>query len=194
MKISISPEEYIDHPYNGTITNERAIEVAFAKRYLQEFNDIIEIGAVMPYYGHESHLVYDPYDPYSKSIKEFAENLDIKNKNVLSVSTIEHMGGAEGNGNSFRAQQPNAPVEFLERLLLEANSFLVTLPVGQNTYLDSYFKINLNKYEWFAFEKLSQNPPIWQPNKSYSIYNRTYGYPFPASNAVLILTKGIKHE
>lgn len=194
MKINITPEEYIDHPYNGTITNERAIEIAFGKRYLNEFNDVIEIGAVMPYYGHESHLIYDPFDPHPKSIKEFAENLDIKNKNVLSVSTIEHMGGAEGHGNCFRAEKPNAPVEFLEKLLAEANSFLVTLPVGQNTHLDTYFKGHLNKYQWLAFEKISQTPPLWEANNSSTIYHRLYGYPFPASNAVLILTKGIKYE
>jgi hypothetical protein len=194
MKISISPEEYIDHPYNGTITNERTIEVAFGKRYLNEFNDIIEIGAVMPYYGHDSHLIYDPYDTHPKSLKEFAENIDVKDKNILSVSTIEHMGGAEGHGGSFRAEKPYTSVEFLERLLSDAKSFLVTLPVGQNTYLDSYFKACLNKYQWFAFEKMSQTPPLWISNNTSTIYNRHYGYPFPASNAVLILTKGIKYE
>ena len=194
MKISISKDEYIDHYYNGTINNERALEIQFGIRYLSEFNDVIEIGAVMPYYGYDSHLIYDPYDSHPKNMKEFAENLDIKNKNILSISTIEHMGETNGHGYCFTAQKPDAPAEFLEKLLEQAKSFLITLPIGQNPPLDNYLKNNLNKYTWLGFEKLSQSPPLWQSNNTLKIYEKTYGYPFPASNALIILTKGINYE
>jgi hypothetical protein len=47
--------------YNGPSTNERTIEIGLGEYYISEYSNknIIELGAVMPYYGYTDHDVYD---------------------------------------------------------------------------------------------------------------------------------------
>ena len=55
---------YCNKPYNNTINNERAVEVSLGEHFLNKIEDVCEIGAVMPYYGRNAHVVYDISDPY----------------------------------------------------------------------------------------------------------------------------------
>lgn len=195
MNIHFEKEEYFDHEYNGTLTNERCVEIPLALRYADEigFNNLIEIGAVLPYYGKDSHLVYDPFDEHPSSKKEFAENLDVKDKNVLSISTLEHMGGAHGYGRHYRCDEPDKSFDFIKKLNLEAKSFLVTLPIGQHLALDHSLRQNLSGFNWFGYVKTNQTPPRWgltiNPEE---LFSKKYADPFQCANGCIFLYKGIK--
>ena len=73
----IHPDDYFHHEYSKTWNTEREIEIAVALRWLKENpNDVVEVGAVMPYYQDEvKHEVIDPYDERA-TIMDFMENQD----------------------------------------------------------------------------------------------------------------------
>jgi hypothetical protein len=192
MKILLKEDEYFNHPYNNTITCERCIEVALAKRFIQEFPSCMEIGAVSPYYFDIEHTVIDPFDPYEKSIRKNAEDLDFNQAEVLSISTIEHIGDTQGYGNMFSAKSPQAAIHFLQKLELEAKRYFVSLPVGQHPPLTDYIKTS--QINWFGYFKVSQKPEWVFTANSPKILEFNYAHPFPAANAVIFLTKNINLE
>lgn len=187
-------EEYFDHEYNGTLTNERCIEIPLALRFALEvgFKDLIEIGAVLPYYGHDSHLIYDPFDSHPSSLSGFAEDLDIKDKNVLSVSTLEHMGNARGYGPYYQCEEPEKSFSFIKKLNEEARSFFITLPINQHLDLDRMLKDNISEFNWFGYVKTNQNPPNWKLClDSERLFESKYATPFNCANGVIFIYKGV---
>jgi hypothetical protein len=195
MKKIITASEYFYHPYNGTVNNERCIEIPLAERYIKTLeDDIIEIGAVSPYYRENKHKVYDPYDTHPKSTKLHAEALNIKSKNILSISTIEHFGNTRGFGCNFITDEKFASQNFLEKLVEEAASFFVSVPIHAHPIFDIYIKQNLKKFNWFSYVKRQQFPPIWELCENESCFNHKYASPFECANAVIFLTKGVALE
>jgi len=188
MNFYVKPEEYFNHQYNGTINNERAIEIVLAKRYLENYDNVIEIGAVMPYYGFDSHEIYDPFDPHPKSIKKFAEEVNISNRNILSISTIEHFG--EGECSSiYKDIEGNKSFLFLNKLNSFSQSYFITVPIGWNIEMDNYIKNNISEFSWFGYFKVNTDP-LWEIcfdlNK---IMSFKYGYPFTSANSIICLYK-----
>jgi hypothetical protein len=92
INFEITPEQYYNAPYNHTIQNERCVELLLAFRFIDfHQSNIFEIGAVSPYYKKTGHSVIDPTDKKA-SIQAFSQDIEINDKNILSISTIEHMG------------------------------------------------------------------------------------------------------
>lgn len=197
MKIHVNREDYVDHEYNGTITNERCIEIALARRWMQEHPNFVEVGAVMPYYGHTNHVVYDPLDPYDKCIKEYAEKVDFTGKEVLSVSTVEHMGNTWGYGPYFKAEDNFASQNFLEKLFRECDSLFVTVPVGCHPFLSAFVLDNVKRFNAFVYHKLNQEIPVWILGRFESeadvefTRKRGYASQFPCANSIIFLTKNV---
>lgn len=54
--------EYFTHDYNYTRANERCVEVALAKTFIEKHPQFTEIGAVMHYYGNSAKRVIDCFD------------------------------------------------------------------------------------------------------------------------------------
>ena len=130
------------HPYNcGSIndvrTTERTVEIAIALDFLSRCNDeIIEIGAVTPYYipGIIKYVV-DPTDKHALvSHHTSLFDFDIKGKNILSISTIEHIGKNDYGGVSAHE---NA-IKALNMILRKSLRCLITFPFGYNRDLDEY--------------------------------------------------------
>lgn len=73
---------------------ERCLEIAIAKIWLKKnAKNIIEIGAVTLYYFKIIHDVCDPADSHQNvNLKTSMFDIDLVGKNVLSISTIEHIG------------------------------------------------------------------------------------------------------
>ena len=93
MDIQVAPADYFNHPHNNTIINERAIEVVLALRYIEAIakgtsvSNLVEIGAVMPYYlGQERffHECVDPIDPKA-TVAATAETYDFKGKHESTL-------------------------------------------------------------------------------------------------------------
>lgn len=115
-------------------STERMIEVPLALWFMKKHNNqIIEIGAVTPYHTSIQHKVIDPYDGYPKCIRKDVNDLTYENENILSISTIEHVGHGEYN----QKMNFNETQDALERIR-KSNSYLVTWPIGYNIELDNY--------------------------------------------------------
>lgn len=169
--------------------SERGIELFLMQEYMKKYQDIIEVGAVSPYhtdiFSNIKHKIIDPYDPYEACIKEDAEKIDFTNKNVLCISTIEHMG-TESYGNTEKDLYK--PARFLEKIAKESASFLVTIPIGANIELDEY--LITSSFNKIILHRLFYNPPVWMPHNSFkSAKDIKYGTPFPNGNAIWVIWK-----
>ena len=115
---------------------ERAVELPLAKEWIKDKTNFIEIGAVTPYYPdiYTEHDVIDPADEHDLvNIKKSMFETDLKNKNILSISTIEHIGN-----NDYGLTQKETAVEALNKITKESNSCFITFPLGYNELLDKY--------------------------------------------------------
>lgn len=150
------PEDYFHHHYGETWNTEREIEIAIALRWLERNrNDVLEIGAVMPYYqDFVKHQVIDPYDPRA-TIRDFMENQDLEMWNILSISTIEHIGTTDyATKQRQNIVDEEAAINALKQILDDADNCLVSFPVGYNKYLDVWVEENLDKLKCFAYKKI----------------------------------------
>lgn len=178
------------HNYNcgwrNTRTSERSLEMAIAFDWLDSLpSQPVEIGAVTPYYapGRVPEVI-DPADPHPLvTHRESLFSVDFKDKDVLSISTIEHVGTGE-YGNS---REENA-VEALETILAHSRSCLVTFPLGYNKALDDHvatrhFEAPI-RLSIFVRSKKYNN---WKSADTSAIPRITYG---PATaNGVVIIEK-----
>jgi len=201
----LNSEDYFDHEYNHTLHNERCVEVSLGIRWieaLKESSNVIEVGAVLPYYQEVKYRVVDLYD------KKATDNIDVMKVDltgldVLSISTIEHIGMADyqedWKGVTDRVIiDSEASIEALRKILDESNSCLVSVPIGYNVALDSWLQENLDSLNCFGYEKLSMYdktvwPPVFSPTwkcrkniiKEYLYY--PYYSPYPYANFVLFI-------
>ena len=87
---------YLNHRYNYTWLNERAVETALAFEVLRDHagQDVLEIGNVMSQYVSVDHLVVDKYEhaPGVVNADVVDLHLDAKFDLILAVSTLEHVG------------------------------------------------------------------------------------------------------
>lgn len=137
FKINDISLRYCREFFNEAYKNERSIEVAIGRWFLAKYgNQVLEVGAVMPYYGSENHEIIDLADEHPKSKKVNALDFDYSNRNVLSISTIEHMMKKEyGNASDDDA------ITFLTKVLTKAPNYIITAPTGgYNPYLEEYLK------------------------------------------------------
>lgn len=109
--------EYIDRNHNATRDNERGIELALAKEFLKQATDVVEIGAVTPYYFEEyTHPVFDLTDEHPRNNQRDGRSQEVKGKDLLSISTVEHFG--------------KGAVSFIQEVIKDARTYLVTFPMG----------------------------------------------------------------
>ncbi len=139
---------YARESFNRAWENERSVEVALGRYFLSRFDrsardnagfalggPVLEVGAVMPYYGSEAHQIIDLCDLHPKSQKINALDFDYTNRNVLCLSTIEHMHTKEySNGSDYDS------ITFLNKVLTSASNYLITFPTQYNEFLTHYMQ------------------------------------------------------
>lgn len=185
---SIFPPHEIDQRF---MHNERGIEAALCRRFLyQNYHNITEVGAVTPYYiPIVSHPIIDPYDEYPNCIRQDAEYYDLTNKDVLCISTIEHLG-TEDYGN--KDIDKDKPIRFIEKLQKEANSFLLTFPLGSNKILDNWSYNNIDNYQWLIYGRMVYDPPVWVQMNDATLFNFIpYNKSFPNAAAIAVIYKNL---
>lgn len=125
--------------------SERGVELSIAQWWIEKVNnEFVEVGAVTPYYKklYKKHDVIDPYDSHKEvSEKKSLFDIDFAGKNVLTISTLEHVGTGDYN-LSTKENCVNA----IKKILHESKKCLITFPMGYNTRLDEYVKKNSAKY------------------------------------------------
>lgn len=176
------PHEYLIG--GGHEHTERTIEIPIAKRWIENKINILEIGAVLPYFCEVNHDIVDPSDNRA-NIKKYFHEIDIKDKNILSISTIEHIGLAD-YGNTYI--NINGAAESIKRIMDESSDFLISIPIGYNLPLDNWIENNQHLFNTFGYRKQSHGPSIWEYETKIN-FKTNYGQPFPYANLVIFLTK-----
>lgn len=125
--------DYFDHPYNDTIHNERAIEVAIALYWLDRHGAGLEVGNVLGHYGLTGHRVVDLHEEAPG-----VENIDVFDITgsydwIVAISTVEHVGRDEEPKDPDAAERA---ICHLRSLLAPDGYMLVTVPGGYHPVLD----------------------------------------------------------
>lgn len=127
--------------YIETRMTERSVEIALAAAYLEAVHgDVVEIGAVTPYYFTENKIVeiIDPTDQhYRVNTRKSLFECDLRGKNVLSISTVEHIGT-----HDYGMSEEKNVIDAIEKITCEADSCFITAPLGYNKVLDDWIKRN----------------------------------------------------
>lgn len=129
--------ELFDHPYNATLTNERAVEIPIARAFLTGcVGEGLEVGNVLGHYDESTpRNIVDKYERGRN-----VSNLDVfdivhRYDWIVSVSTIEHVRQGDDGDNDWAAA---AALLYLRGLLNPGGRMLVTVGLGQNPTLDRF--------------------------------------------------------
>lgn len=183
--------KYFFHHFNcgfpGKRRTERTVELALADFWLGEVSDVWEVGAVTPYYWtRRLKEIIDPSDDHPNVTQRCSLfDVDFSGQNVLSVSTIEHVGE-----NSYGLNEEATPEKAIKKLAEESNLMLLTCPIGWNKKLDDFVFgeeiLNLCKVRFLARNR----DDTWSP-ASKDNANRPYGgRKVDWANSLVILEKG----
>jgi SAM-dependent methyltransferase len=124
----------VDLPYNATIRNERAVELAVVFDWLRGCTgDGLEVGNVLAHYGRTGHRVADLFEqaPGVENVDVF--DVDGRYDWIVSISTVEHVRwdvDRDPTGAPFA-------IRYLRDLLRPGGELLVTVPFGWNPPLDA---------------------------------------------------------
>jgi hypothetical protein len=176
--------QYFDHPYNRTRSNERAVEIPIALDFINKFSaDLIEVGCVTPYYILATHEVIDLADKHPSCKNEDATLVNFKNRNVLSISTLEHIGRSD---YGIAEKEKNAAIELTKRIIKESNNFFITWPLGYNLTLDEWA---FNNEKGFFLSRDDNQKTNWIEKQyiNLSDNDKKYGT-FHCANTIIILT------
>ena len=166
----------------GEHIGERRIEVPIAREWLkqQQESSVIEVGAVLPYWQQVHHEVVDPYDPNLQGTRyEDAENCDFTGRSVLSISTIEHVG--RGEYGDFRDAFKAGRV--LSKIVREARSYLITLPMGYHPGLDRQVETSGLT---MRFQRQVSAENLWEMCEP--DWEAQYNAPLPYANVVVFIS------
>ena len=152
MKIGkVDIELFAVQGHNDPYATERMIEIPIGRWFLNKYGPkILEIGAVLPYYQEVTHDVLDPYDKWPKCIRKGVNDVSYEGLNVLSISTIEHVGHDEYN----QVKNPKDAQEAIDRIR-KADTYLVTWAAAYHSELDNYIinSSDVIKIKRTAFQK-----------------------------------------
>lgn len=128
---------YLISDYNTTALNERCFEAAIANAWhmSNEMMDprLLEVGNVMSHYGWSEHDVVDLFEVAPGVRNEDVRELTGEYDRILSISTVEHVGQSEGLPSEWG---PHDAVWRMMDKLVHGGEMLLTVPFGQNPYLD----------------------------------------------------------
>lgn len=178
---------YVIHPYNHTWTNERAVELAIAAKWLEKRKKtrILEVGNVSRHYYSTRHDVVDKYEKAEGII-----NVDIvdfspeqKYHSILSISTLEHVGW---DRDRKEPEKIRVAVDKLRSLLAPAGEALVSFPIGFNSFLDEFIADRALPFDEYYFLKRINAHNEWEQVNWEQVRDCQYNSPFFHANAIAV--------
>lgn len=170
--------EGFDHPYNDTIRNERAVELAVAFDWMPATGAGLEVGNVLGHYGSTGHRVVDRYEQAAGvdnvSVFDVTGSFDW----IVSVSTLEHVGWDEQPRDPDAARRALA---HLRGLLAPGGRMLVTVPTGYHPHFDGHL---LNGSGATRAATLVRSGSSWRQTKTLTA--KPYGASTPWAESVWI--------
>lgn len=181
---------YLVHPYNRTWTNERAVEIPVARKFLESADPsrTLEIGNVLSHYVRLDHTVLDKYEECLfrpvNNVDFIHFNPDRKFESIVSLSTFEHIGWDE-----VPRDEPKVLAAFqqLKSLLPPGGKALVSVPIGQNDFLDLHLpEITRDAAAFSCMKRISEDNE-WVETDLTEALQCKYGAPFKYANALVFL-------
>lgn len=178
---------YLDSWHNWTWLNERAVEVPIAQAALAAAGPSrsIEVGAVLPHYGSDSHRIVDKYEA-GPGIEQL-DILDLPAEPsydlVLCVSTLEHVGWDEPSRDPELALRA---CEHLKQLVASGGQLLVTVPVGYHPRLDAAIRGGELEFDEVRALRCSYPSMVWREVAPASVDDAEYDELIYRAEAVLI--------
>lgn len=154
---------------NATYSNERCIEIAVGKYYLNKYKDkkILEVGNVLARYFPVYYDVLDKYDKNKNTISADVETYKSTKKYdlIITISTMEHVGFDE---TDKRVDKIPKSIANLKSQLAKNGELIITVPFGYNPHLDKYIRTKpfsrayyfskQGQNDWKAIESLPRPP------------------------------------
>lgn len=168
IKIGSVVLDYCFDEYNSAYNNERKIEVALGKYFIDKYNnDVIEAGTVMRHYNRNFHKMLDLTEIGNGIINCNALEYDYSNSNCLSISTLEHMIKREyNNGTDYDS------IICLNKIIKESKNYLITVPQNYNEFLDAaLYKSGLQR---ISLKRDKDN--IWSIESDVDNFNYRFGH------------------
>ncbi|AKD24655.1 hypothetical protein CL55_00003220 [Polynucleobacter duraquae] len=180
--------EYFYHLYNKTYENERIIEIPIISHLINKYNliEYCELGNVVWNYGIRGHMVIDKYDLSSSVLKEDIATYKPSKKiaNMISISTLEHVGWDEGERGYDKVGQ--AFNNIMNNVIIQGGYFIYTFPVGYNPFLDNYILKNKNLFKKLFFMKRISIDNVWVETNLEDCMNTKFDSPFINANGLVI--------
>lgn len=179
---------HLEDGYNHAGRNERTIEVPLGQAFVRLHKNVVEVGAVLPYYQTCKHEIVDETDNKATVFADAVEYGGLKGKSVLSISTVEHMGTGKYGGKVDQYM----PKYFLQKLIDEAKDYLVTAPIGYTAYADNLIKV------WDDLGKITVIYLVRDKNNQWSVTDQAtamackYDKPYKWANAIAVITNWTK--
>jgi len=133
--------QYLDHVYNDTRTNERAVEVPMALNWVFSHPGRgLEVGNVLSHYWPSANWpVVDAFERAHGVI-----NVDIMDYHpqerfdwIVSISTVEHIGWDPSMPHTIDESKALKAIRHIQSLLRPGGLFLVSFPTGCHPGLDA---------------------------------------------------------
>jgi hypothetical protein len=180
---------YHDAKYNTSRYNERAVEVPIGLDFLtQHSENLLEVGAVLPYYSDTPHTVIDLTDGHEMVTRAnvLTYHVETLYSAAISISTLEHVG--DGYEDTLRSMQ------YIQYLLEPNAPYLFTIPHGYNANLDKAIQSgNAPVDNVYHMTKVDAIKHIWKQSDGYEEY-KPYNKFSPNANSIYILTGVAKHD
>lgn len=187
FKLNNKTYRYFYHNYNFTWRSERAVEIPIIMDILKNNmgKEILEIGNVLSHYVSHKHDILDKYEKsegvINKDVIEFSplKRYDL----IISISTLEHVGWHETNKEPLKILHA---LENLKKILTKEGKIVVTLPIGENPFLDILIKEDKIQFsEKYCLKKISFDNK-WKQVKWEEVIESYYNYPYPFANGLIV--------
>lgn len=183
--------KYFYHWYNTTWKNERAIEIPIVSKLINDYrnNDFLEIGNVLSHYFKLNHVVVDKYEKAKGVINQDVVDFTPSKKYdlIVSISTLEHVGWDEVPKDP---EKIIPAVKNLKKCLVKGGKLVVTMPIGENPFLDKLLETGELKFnDKYYLKRLSLENDWIEIGPNF--HKAEYNHPFPGANVLFL---GIYHK
>lgn len=183
--------QYKNHSFNYCINShntrgyltERIIEIPLLDYALSKMHNPIEIGCVSPYYWDTTHEIYDLTDTHPSCKNINAKDINFKERDIISVSTIEHFDMENYDINS--SEYINS-IHYIKLLVKYSNKYFITFPLGYNPKLTEFI-LTTDTYNASFIARQSNNLWIDTPKQLLTTEQLRYNTDIWYANSIAIM-------